>query len=54
MYFDGERKDAILMPPKMITSLIVLMAIPSIVFGVYWEPLANWIESSLVFFIQTI
>ena len=54
MYFDGERKDAILIPPKMITSLIVLMAIPSIVFGVYWEPLANWIESSLVFFIQTI
>ena len=54
MYFDGERKDAILMPPKMITSLIVLMAIPSIVFGVYWEPLANWIESSLVLFIQTI
>ena len=54
MYFDGERRDAILMPPKMITSLIVLMAIPSIVFGVYWEPLANWIESSLVLFIQTI
>ena len=54
MYFDGERKDAILMPPKMITSLIVLMAIPSVVFGVYWEPLANWIESSLVLFIQTI
>ena len=54
MYFDGERSDAILMPPKMITSLIVLMAIPSIVFGVYWEPLANWIESSLVFFIQTV
>ncbi|MFL2983413.1 MAG: NADH-quinone oxidoreductase subunit N [Candidatus Neomarinimicrobiota bacterium] len=54
MYFDGDRIESIIMPPKMITGLIILMAIPSIFFGIYWEPIANWIESSLVFFVQTI
>ena len=54
MYFEGERKDLIVNPSGVITGMLLATSIPSLLFGIYWLPVANWIEKSLVFFIQTI
>ena len=54
MYFDGERKDEILLPSKILTGMLVVTALPSLFLGVYWTPIADWIQNSLVFFIQII
>ena len=54
MYFEGERNDSILNPSGIVTGMLLATSIPSLLFGIYWAPVANWIENSLVFFIQTI
>ena len=54
MYFDGDRKDQILSPPKTLTGAIIITAIPSLILGLYWNPIADWVQNSLVFFIQTL
>ena len=54
MYFDGERKDSLLFPPRVLSGMLLVTAIPTLVLGIYWVPIAEWIQSSLVFFIQTI
>ena len=54
MYFDGDRKDSLVTPPKVLTGMLLVTAVPTMVLGIYWVPLAEWIQKSLVFFIQTI
>ena len=54
MYFDGERKEQILLPSNTLTGIIFVTALPSLLLGIYWTPIANWIQNSLIFFIQTI
>ncbi len=54
MYFDGKRKDTILFPSKTMVFMLILTAVPTLIFGIYWDPVANWVEQSLVFYIQTI
>ena len=54
MFFEGDKKDVILKPELGMSSLLLVTAIPSIILGIYWSPLALWIENSLHFFIQTI
>ena len=54
MYFDGERNDKTLLPSKVLTGMLVVTAFPSLLFGIYWNPIADWIQNSLIFFIQII
>ena len=54
MYFDGDRREAILFPSKTLSVILLLTAVPTLLFGIYWVPIAKWIQESLVFFIQTI
>ena len=54
MYFDGDRKDLLVSPPKVLTGMLLATAVPTMVLGIYWVPIAKWIKESLVFFIQTI
>ncbi len=54
MYFDGDRKDSLVSPPKVLTAMLLATAVPTMVLGIYWVPIAKWIKESLVFFIQTI
>ena len=49
MFLDGEPSDNISMPSSnLVTVLLVFLAVPSLVLGVYWEPVANWINQSLI------
>ena len=54
MYFEGEKKESILYPPRVLTGMLLVTAIPTLLLGIYWTPIADWIKSSLIFFIQTI
>ena len=54
MYFEGEKKESILYPPRVLSAMLIITAVPTIFLGLYWSPVADWIKNSLVFFIQTI
>ena len=54
MYFDGERSDVISFPSRALTGALIVTALPSLILGIYWNPVANWIQNSLVFFTQTL
>jgi len=51
MYLQGEREAELYLPPKFQTSLLAVLAVPTVIFGVYWAPIADWIRNSLVFFL---
>ena len=54
MYFDGDREEFVVLPETGPTIMLVLAAIPTLLLGIYWVPIADWIDNSLVMFIQTI
>ena len=54
MFLDGDKKDVILHPELPMFAMLMITAIPSLILGLYWSPLAAWVKSSLVFYIQTI
>lgn len=54
MYFDGEKTKDIKYSLDAISTVIILSAIPTLFLGIYWQPVAKWVESSLVLFAQVI
>lgn len=54
MYFEGESHEKIVQPPTVMAALLLATAIPTVLLGVYWTPIADWVQRSLVFFIQTL
>ena len=54
MFLEGERKDTILQPPTVMACMLLAAAIPTVILGIYWTPVADWIQNSLTFFIQTL
>jgi len=54
MYLSGERSENILYPSKPIFGLLIITALPSLLLGLYFNPLVSWIKNSLVFYTQTL
>ena len=54
MFLEGERRETILQPPTVMAGMLLVTAIPTVILGVYWTPVADWIQNSLTFFIQTL
>ena len=54
MYFDGEPSESIIVPQTSALLIFLALAIPSLLFGVYWVPIADWVSNSLVIFSQVI
>ena len=52
MFLGGKRIDVITYPPSMIFGLMIFTAVPSLLLGLYWNPLASWVKDSLVFYTQ--
>ena len=51
MYLLGERNDEFINPSsKLVLSLLVVLAIPSFVFGWYFSPIAEWVSRSTTMF----
>ena len=41
MFLSGQRSDKLSYPPSLMLGLIIFTAVPSLVLGLYWNPLAN-------------
>ena len=54
MFLEGKRSDEIVQPPSTMFGLLIVTAVPSLLLGLYWNPLINWVKDSLVFYTQTI
>ena len=52
MYLDGEPSEEIVVPSFSITVIFLVLAVPSVFFGIYWTPILNWVKDSLLFFVQ--
>ena len=52
MFLGGKRSDVITYPPSTMFGLMIFTAVPSLLLGLYWNPLASWVKDSLVFYIQ--
>jgi len=52
MYLDGKPSEEIVVPPLSITLILLVLAVPSVFFGIYWTPILNWVNDSLLFFVQ--
>lgn len=52
MFLEGERSETISRPGNLITVLLLVLAVPLLVFGVYWEPIANWVTNSMTLLTQ--
>jgi len=51
MYLSGERSDEIINPSSKLTiALLLVLAIPSFIFGWYFSPVAEWISQSTILF----
>ncbi|MGY8763128.1 MAG: NADH-quinone oxidoreductase subunit N, partial [Fidelibacterota bacterium] len=51
MFLEGERSERILQPPTIMAGMLLATAIPTVILGIYWTPVADWIQNSLTFFI---
>ena len=54
MFLEGERSDEIVQPPATMFGLLVVTAVPSLLLGLYWNPLVTWVKDSLIFYTQTL
>ena len=51
MYLVGERSESIGLPSShLVTLVLIVLAIPTFIFGWYFNPLTDWINQSLVIF----
>jgi NADH-quinone oxidoreductase subunit N len=54
MYFEGESQKKLIIPSLPITVVLIFLALVTIVFGIYWAPLSEWIRNSLIFYISSL
>jgi NADH-quinone oxidoreductase subunit N len=54
MYFSGKQNEVLKTPGTVLGAILLLTGLPTLFLGIYWAPLATWVQNSLVFFIQTI
>lgn len=48
MFLRGDPKESTSLPGKQFTVLLLLLAVPTLGFGLYWEPIANWVSNSMI------
>lgn len=54
MFLHGTRAEILEYPSKTLTTLLVCLAVPAIILGVYWAPIADWVRHSLILFTNTV
>jgi len=51
MYLSGERSDEFINPSsKLVLGILLVLAVPSFVFGWYFSPIADWVSRSTIMF----
>jgi len=52
MYLQGEPSSTLVVPRPLMLVLLVALAVPTVLLGIYWAPVANWVSNSLNLFTQ--
>jgi NADH-quinone oxidoreductase subunit N len=52
MYLEGSKQEEIALPGTLLTVLLICLAVPTLLLGIYWAPVADWVRNSLMFFTQ--
>lgn len=53
MYLRGDRNETLSFPSRTVSILLVCLAVPTLIFGIYWAPVSEWIRQSLLLFANT-
>jgi len=51
MYFEGESQLQLKHPILPITLILIILAAATIIIGIYWAPIADWVRNSLIFYV---
>lgn len=51
MFLEGEPQAEFYLPSKLSVSILIFLGLPTLIFGVYWTPIADWVHNSLRFFV---
>lgn len=54
MYFSGEPDEKLELPPWATTAILLFLVVPTVLFGIWWTPVADWVRNSLLFFIPAL
>ncbi|MCH7611806.1 MAG: NADH-quinone oxidoreductase subunit N [Candidatus Marinimicrobia bacterium] len=54
MFLEGEPSETIIVPSPTVLMILFALAIPTVFFGIYWAPIADWVSRSLTLFIKVI
>ena len=54
MFLEGEPSETIIVPSPTVLVILLVLAIPTVFFGIYWAPIADWVSRSLTLFIKVI
>jgi len=52
MFFTQEKTSITQIEFKGISILVIVLAIPTLIFGIYWTPIADIVHKSLAIFIR--
>lgn len=50
MFLEGQPSTTLAYPSRLMTVLLIVLAVPTLLFGVYWAPVANWVTNSMNLF----
>jgi len=52
MYLQGEPSATLVVPRPLMLVLLIALAVPTVLLGIYWAPVADWVSNSLNLFTQ--
>jgi len=52
MYLEGKPSKIQTTPGWSMSMILLVLAVPSLLFGIYWEPIANWVTNSMTLLSQ--
>jgi len=54
MFLEGEPTETIQVPSFSVMVILLILAIPTVFFGIYWAPIADWVSHSLELLIRIV
>jgi len=53
MYFEGSSYKNLVHANPLVLIVLLCLALPTLILGIYWAPIVDWVRNSLMFFTQS-
>jgi NADH-quinone oxidoreductase subunit N len=53
MYFEGSPYKNLVHANPLVLIVLLCLALPTLILGIYWAPIVDWVRNSLMFFTQS-